>query len=164
MRAHLAQTALQQHGCNALANLAAMAAPSRAHAKALADARPAVTLAGAMRAHMKNVPLLEQACAALFNLARCGTLTRELEARPRDFSEAVQGLVAVLKAHPRREVLQHCGRQVVLQLAELARGDGTSNSALQAIAMDAALHAAGVPPAWREAEARDEGAAPWDPD
>ena len=39
----------------------------------------------------------EQACAALFNLARCGTLTRELEARPRDFSEAVQGLVAVLK-------------------------------------------------------------------
>ena len=102
-----------------------------------------------------------QACAALFNLARCGTLTRELEARPRDFGEAVHALVAVLKAHPRREVLQHCGRQVVLQLAELARGDGTSNSALQAIAMDAALHAAGVPPAWREA--RDaEGAAPRD--
>ena len=89
-----------------------------------------------------------QACAALFNLARNGTLTRELEARPRDFGEAVQGLVAVLKAHPRREVLQ---------LAELARGDGTSNTALQAIAMDTALHAAGVPPAWREA--RGEGAA-----
>ena len=101
-----------------------------------------------------------QACAALFNLARCGTLTRELEARPRDFGEAVQGLVAVLKAHPRRKVLQHCGRQVVLQLAELARGDGTSNTAQLAIAMDAALHAAGVPPAWREAE--DEGASPRD--
>ena len=110
------QTALQQHGCNALANLAAMAAPSRAHARRSPRARRPP--AGAMRAHMKNVPLLEQACAALFNLARCGTLTRELEARPRDFGEAVQGLVAVLKAHPRREVLQHCGRQVVLQLAE----------------------------------------------
>ena len=61
MRMHAAQTSLQQHGCNALANLAAMAAPSRAHAKALADARTAAALAGAMRAHMKNVPLLEQA-------------------------------------------------------------------------------------------------------
>jgi len=162
MRAHVAQTSLQQHGCNALANLSAMAPPSRAHAKALADAHTAAALAGAMREHMKNVPLLEQACAALFNLARCGTLSKELEARPRDFGEAVQGLVAVLKAHPRRKVLQHCGRQVVLQLAELARGDGTSNTALQAIAMDAALQAAGVPPAWREA--RDEGASPDAPD
>ena len=69
--------------------------------------------------------------------------------------------MATLKAHPRGAVLQHCGRQVVLQLSELARSDGASAVAVErAIKMDAALQAAGVPSAWREA--RDEGVAPRD--
>jgi hypothetical protein len=143
MRDHAAQASLQQHGCNALANLAALAHVDRAAARQLSDARAAAALGGAMRSQPRNVPLLEQACAALSNLERSGTLLKELEARPKELGAAVQAAVAVLHAHPRRAALQRCGREVLRRLGEHAQRDDKTGEAMAEV-----LRTAGVPQEW----------------